>query len=71
QVFVAAWQALKPHGRLVANAVTLESEALLLDLQARYGGTLTRIEISRARPVGPYRGWDRLMPVTQWALIKS
>jgi len=70
-VFLSAWGALKPFGRLVANAVTLESEALLLELQARYGGSLTRIEISRSRPVGPFRGWDRMMPVTQWALIKS
>ncbi len=61
-------KALRPHGRLVANAVTLESEALLLDLQAQYRGDLRRVAVSRAEPVGPYRGWRSLMPVTQWVL---
>lgn len=60
--------ALRPFGRLVANAVTLESEAKLIDLHARKGGTLRRIAISRAEPVGPFRGWRSAMPVTQWSL---
>lgn len=60
-------EALKPGGRLVANAVTLESEAALISLQARHGGTLTRLAVSRAEPVGPFQGWRALMPVTQWA----
>lgn len=60
--------ALKPHGRLVANAVTLESEALLLDLQTRYGGQLSRLSVARAEPVGPRTGWRPFMPVTQWCL---
>lgn len=64
----ACLAALKPFGRLVANAVTLESEARLLDLHARHGGSLRRIAISRAAPVGPYRGWRSAMPVTQWSL---
>ncbi|MEM9725597.1 MAG: precorrin-6y C5,15-methyltransferase (decarboxylating) subunit CbiE [Pseudomonadota bacterium] len=59
------------RGRLVAHAVTLESEALLLESQARHGGELTRIAISRAEPVGPYRGWRPLMPVTQWSLAAA
>lgn len=62
------FDALKPHGRLVANAVTLESEARLIELQTRLGGALTRIAIARAKPVGPYRGWRQMMPVTQWSL---
>ncbi|MEO1503228.1 MAG: precorrin-6y C5,15-methyltransferase (decarboxylating) subunit CbiE [Pseudomonadota bacterium] len=69
-VFEAAWAALKPHGRLVANAVTLESEALLMDLHARHGGDLVKLAVSRADAVGPYRGWRPLMPVTQWSLVK-
>lgn len=64
----AALAALKPHGWLVANAVTLESEAVLLALHARLGGDLTRIRVERARPVGPYTGWQPFMPVTQWAV---
>lgn len=66
----AAWAALRPFGRLVANAVTLESEALLLALRARMGGDLMRLAIARAAPVGGMTGWRPLMPVTQWALVK-
>lgn len=58
--------ALPSHGRLVANAITVESEAQLLALHAKHGGQLTRIAISRAEPVGPFQGWRPLMPVTQW-----
>jgi precorrin-6Y C5,15-methyltransferase (decarboxylating) len=50
--FEAAWRALKPGGRLVANAVTLEGQEVLLALQARHGGELCRIAVSRAEPVG-------------------
>lgn len=64
----AALAALRPRGRLVANAVTLESEALLLALHARHGGELTRISISRAAPVGGRTGWRPAMDVTQWSL---
>lgn len=60
--------ALKPFGRLVANAVTLESELLLARLQARHGGDLTRIDIARAAPVGTRRGWRPAMTVVQWSL---
>lgn len=68
--FSAAWEALRPHGRLVANAVTLETERLLFDLHAHHGGDLTRLAISRVEPIGSRRGWRALMPVTQWSLIK-
>ena len=63
--------ALKPGGRLVAHAVTLGSEHLLLELFEEYGGDLTRLAISRATPVGPYFGWKPSMPVTQWAFTKA
>lgn len=62
--------ALKPFGRLVANAVTLESELLLARLQARHGGELTRIDIARAGAVGARRGWRPAMPVVQWSLMR-
>ena len=68
--FDAAWTALKPLGRLVANAVTLESEALLLDLHKRHGGQLVKLSVHRAEPLGGVTGWRPLMPVTQWSLIK-
>jgi precorrin-6Y C5,15-methyltransferase (decarboxylating) len=66
----AAWDALRPLGRLVANAVTLESEAILLDLHARHGGDLVRLSVERAEPVGRYRGWRPAMPVMQWSRVK-
>jgi len=62
--------ALRLFGRLVANAVTVESEAVLAALQARHGGDLVRIDVARLVPVGPRRGWKPAMPVTQWSLIK-
>ena len=68
--FDAAWAALRPLGRLVANAVTLESEAELMALHAEFGGELVRISVCRAEPVGRLTGWRPSMPVTQWSLVK-
>ncbi|ANM27136.1 precorrin-6Y C5,15-methyltransferase (decarboxylating) (plasmid) [Rhizobium sp. N941] len=70
-VIDAAIAALKRGGRLVANAVTLEMEAVLLSEHAKRGGSLTRIEISRAGPVGTMSGWRPAMPVTQWRWTKG
>ena len=69
-VFESAWEALRPLGRLVANAVTLESEAQLLALHKSHGGQLVKLAINRAEPVGSLTGWRPLMPVTQWSLVK-
>lgn len=69
-VIEKCWTALRPGGRLVANVVTVEGEAALLSHQARLGGTLSRIAISRAEPVGLFQGWRPLMPVTQWCVTK-
>ncbi len=68
--FEAAWSALRPLGRMVANAVTLESEAELIALHKAYGGDLVKLSIHRAEPVGRLTGWRPLMPVTQWSLVK-
>ncbi|MDO9418687.1 precorrin-6y C5,15-methyltransferase (decarboxylating) subunit CbiE [Pararhizobium sp.] len=70
-VFEAAWAGVKPGGRLVANAVTLEGEARLVELRGRHGGELTRISVARAAPVGRYCGWKSLMPVTLWLVHKE
>ncbi len=70
ETFEAAWDALRPLGRLVANAVTLESEAILVALHAEFGGELIKIQINRATSLGPRQGWKPNMPVTQWSLIK-
>ncbi|ESZ52200.1 bifunctional cobalt-precorrin-7 (C(5))-methyltransferase/cobalt-precorrin-6B (C(15))-methyltransferase [Mesorhizobium sp. RSR565B] len=66
----AAIKALPSRGRLVANAVTLEMEALLLAEHIKRGGDLTRITISRASPVGSMQAWRPAMPVTQWSWVK-
>ncbi|WP_433615534.1 precorrin-6y C5,15-methyltransferase (decarboxylating) subunit CbiE [Dactylosporangium sp. CA-139114] len=65
-VFDACWSALRPGGRLVVNAVTIESERLVAELQQRYGGELTRLAVHRAAPVGGFLGWRPMLPVTQW-----
>ncbi len=62
----AAIAALGDRGRLVVHSVTLETEAVLLAYHARLGGSLTRLEIARASPVGRMHGWRPAMPVTQW-----
>jgi precorrin-6Y C5,15-methyltransferase (decarboxylating) len=69
-VFEACWARLRPGGRLVVNAVTLETEARLLALFSEHGGSLKRIAVSRADPVGTLHGWRPAMPVTQWAATK-
>jgi precorrin-6Y C5,15-methyltransferase (decarboxylating) len=69
-VMAAAIGGLKPGGRLVANAVTTEMEAVLLTHHARLGGSLIRIDIARASPVGQMTGWRPAMPVTQWRWVK-
>ena len=69
-VLDAAVAALRAGGRLVANAVTLEMEAVLLAAQTARGGELTRIAVSRAAPVGSMQGWRPAMPVTQWSWVK-
>lgn len=69
-VFDHAFAALKPLGRLVANAVTLESEVILTMLHHKHGGDLARISVDRAEAVGRYRGWRPSMAVTQWSLVK-
>ena len=60
--------ALRPHGRMVANAVTLESEQVLTTLHERHGGSLVRLSVARAEPVGNFHGWKPFMPVTQWSI---
>jgi precorrin-6B C5,15-methyltransferase / cobalt-precorrin-6B C5,C15-methyltransferase len=64
------WAALRPGGRLVANVVSLAGERAILDWQARYGGELTRIALSRSEPLGGHHAWRPLLPVTQLVATK-
>ncbi|MFI5845423.1 precorrin-6y C5,15-methyltransferase (decarboxylating) subunit CbiE [Catenuloplanes sp. NPDC051500] len=67
----ACWAALRPGGRLVANAVTIESERVVTAARDALGGDLTRIEISRAGAVGGFTAWRPALPVTQWTVRRA
>ena len=61
------WTALRPGGRIVANAVTLEGQAVLLEARAAHGGQLVRIGLEHAEPVGTFTAWRAQLPVVQWS----
>jgi precorrin-6Y C5,15-methyltransferase (decarboxylating) len=65
------WRAIAPGGRLIANAVTIDGEARLVDFRKHHGGDLVRIAISRAEPIGQFTGFKPLMPVTQYTGVKT
>jgi precorrin-6Y C5,15-methyltransferase (decarboxylating) len=69
-VIATAWQALRPGGRIVANAVTLETETALVAAHAAHGGTLTRLAVERLDRIGDLHGFRPAMTVTQWAAEK-
>ena len=69
-VIAAAWAALRPGGRLVANAVTVETEAALMAAREGFGGGLTRLSVERLEPVGRLHAFRPAMSVTQWAATK-
>ena len=66
----ACWDKLPAGGRLVVNAVTVESEAVLAQWFSRVGGELRRFQHYRSEPVGGFTGWRPAMPVTQWSVVK-
>jgi len=61
---------LPSGGRMVVNAVTLETEALLTAARARHGGSLLRIELAEAAPLGSLTGWTPARPVVQWTVTR-
>jgi precorrin-6Y C5,15-methyltransferase (decarboxylating) len=69
-VIRAAWDLLPSGGRIVVNAVTVESQSHIAAMQARHRGSLTSIAIGRADQIGRYRAWRQAMPVTQWVADK-
>lgn len=70
KLFDVAWKSLRDGGRLVANAVTLESESKLVSLHANYGGSLDRISVSEAVGIGRFNAMKPAMSVMQWAVTK-
>lgn len=69
-VLETCWAALKPGGRLIANAVTLQSEMTLMAWRERHGGELTRIHIAQAQPLGDFDTWRQALPITVLDLTK-
>lgn len=65
------WEALRPGGRLVVNAVTVESEAVVAAWYGRLGGDLVRLSVQRGSPVGGFTGWRAMMPVTVWSITRT
>ncbi|WLG51531.1 precorrin-6y C5,15-methyltransferase (decarboxylating) subunit CbiE [Pseudomonas sp. FP1742] len=63
-VLDTCWAQLKPGGRLIANAVTLQSEVTLMAWRERHGGELTRIHVAQAQPLGEFDTWRHALPIT-------
>ncbi|PMS21610.1 cobalamin biosynthesis bifunctional protein CbiET [Trinickia dabaoshanensis] len=70
-VLQACWSSLREGGRLVANAVTLQGEAALVEWRSRHGGTLTRIAMSEAQPLGGFDTWRGALPITLLDVTKA
>ncbi|MNN76189.1 Precorrin-6Y C(5,15)-methyltransferase [decarboxylating] [compost metagenome] len=64
------WASLRPGGRLVANAVTLQSELALAHFRERHGGELTRIHVAHAQPLGAFDTWRQALPITLLEVVK-
>ncbi|MCP3443009.1 precorrin-6Y C5,15-methyltransferase (decarboxylating) subunit CbiT [Bradyrhizobium sp. CCGUVB14] len=69
-MFDVVWSRLARGARLVAHAVTLETEALLGELHQQHGGELMRVEIAHAAALGRYRSWEAVRPVVQWSAVR-
>jgi precorrin-6B C5,15-methyltransferase / cobalt-precorrin-6B C5,C15-methyltransferase len=69
-IFDTIWSRLEIGARLVAHAVTLETEALFADLHRQHGGELMRVEIAHAGSLGRYRSWEAARPVVQWSAVR-
>ncbi|MFT4164596.1 MAG: precorrin-6y C5,15-methyltransferase (decarboxylating) subunit CbiE [Microlunatus sp.] len=65
------WERLPVGGRLVAHAVTVETEQILLQVWQRYGGELVRIGVERLEPLGALHGWKPARPVVQWSVARG
>lgn len=62
---------LRPGGRLVANAVTLESQHVLGAAYRDRGGDLLSFAAAQAEPVGRFQAMKPAMPVIQWRFVQK
>ena len=65
-VLEGAWRALNSGGVLVANAVTLEGQAVLTNWRDQAHGQFSTLAVARGEAVGRFTGLRPLMPVLQW-----
>jgi precorrin-6Y C5,15-methyltransferase (decarboxylating) len=70
-VLEACWRAMKLGARMVVHGVTLETQSLLIEGQARLGGELLRLSVERVEPLGSFRGWLPARPIVQWSMVKT
>lgn len=72
RVLEDCWAALRQGGRLVAHAVTVETESKLLEAYRRHGGELTRLSVEVLAPLGQrLHGWQPARAVVQWSVHKT
>jgi len=71
EVFSLLWHALSTGGTFVANAVAIPTQQLVVDLAAEYGGTLRRIGVEEAGPLGRLTAWRPALPIVQWTVAKG
>jgi precorrin-6Y C5,15-methyltransferase (decarboxylating) len=70
-VLDGALAALPRGGRLVVNAVTVETEAELVTRFRRHGGELVRLDLSRIAALGDFHAFRPTLPITQWSVRKA
>ena len=64
------WEVMPKGARLVMNAVTIETEALVLDWSARQGGELLKIDLAEPVAIGRKRAWRAALPILQWSVTR-
>ncbi|MBV9635498.1 MAG: precorrin-6y C5,15-methyltransferase (decarboxylating) subunit CbiE [Methylobacteriaceae bacterium] len=69
-VLDASWARLRKGGRLVVNAVTLETQAEITRRFNATGGDLSCVQVAHAAPVGGFHAWRPALPVVQWVAVK-
>lgn len=69
-VLETAWEALPRGGRLVVNAVTLETQAKLIRRHEAQGGELVMLQIAVAERLGGFHAFRPALPVMRFTAVK-
>ena len=70
KLFVKIWNYIPNDTRIVANSVTIETESCITKLFNKYGGSLTKIELSNIKSIGSKHSWSNNYPIIQWKITK-